>query len=39
VIKAVDDIVKRRTESAGYALFDQMGLVKYAFEAVVLRHP
>ncbi len=39
VIKAVDDIVQRKTESAGYALLAQMGLGDYAFEAVVLRHP
>ena len=39
VIKAVDDIVSRRAESAGYAVLAEMGLGDYAFEAVVLRHP
>ena len=39
VIKAVDDIVQRKAESAGYALLAKMGLGDYAFEAVVLRHP
>lgn len=39
VIKAVDAIVQRNAESAGYALLVKMGLEDYAFEAVVLRHP
>jgi hypothetical protein len=39
VIKAVDAIVQRNAESAGYALLVKMGLGDYAFEAVVLRHP
>ena len=39
VIKAVDDIVSRKSASAGYDVLAKMGLGDYAFEAVVLRHP
>lgn len=39
IIQAVEVVVSRSTESAGYTTLVKMGLEKMAFEAVVLRHP
>lgn len=39
VIEAVERVVKRKTDAAGYTALVEMGLEELAFEAVVLRHP
>jgi len=39
VLPAVERIVTKRAESAGYTALAEMGLLDMAFEAVVLRHP
>lgn len=39
IINAVERVVARSAESAGYAMLVNMGLQDMAFEAVVLRHP
>jgi hypothetical protein len=39
ILSAVDRIVKRRTDTTGYAALREMGLEQYAFEAVVVRYP
>ena len=39
IIPAVERIVTKRAESAGYTALAQMGLLEMAFEAVVLRYP
>ena len=39
VIEAVERVVKRPTDAAGYTALVDMGLQDYSFEAVVLRHP
>ena len=39
IIPAVEVVVSRHAESAGYATLVKMGLEKMAFEAVVLRDP
>ena len=39
IIQAVEVVVSRSAESAGYTTLVKMGLEKMAFEAVVLRHP
>lgn len=39
VIPAVERIVTRPVETAGYRVLVEMGLEDMAFEAVVLRHP
>jgi hypothetical protein len=39
IIPAVERIVKRAMETAGYRTLIEMGLEEMAFEAVVLRHP
>jgi hypothetical protein len=39
IIAAVEAVVSRSAESAGYTTLVKMGLEKMAFEAVVLRHP
>lgn len=39
VIQAVERIVTRRSETAGYRVLVEIGLHDMAFEAVVLRHP
>lgn len=39
IIKAVERIVRRKKETAGYTALVTMGLQDMAFEAVVLRHP
>ena len=39
IIPAVDHIVQQRKESAGYHALVAMGLQRFTFEAVVLRHP
>jgi hypothetical protein len=39
IIEAVERIVKRPIETAGYRTLVEMGLEDKAFEAVVLRHP
>jgi hypothetical protein len=39
IIPAVEVVVSRPAESAGYTTLVKMGLEKMAFEAVVLRHP
>ena len=38
VIEAVERVVKRKTDAAGYTALIEMGLEELAFEAVVLRH-
>jgi hypothetical protein len=38
VIEAVERVVKRKTDAAGYTALVEMGLEELAFEAVVLRH-
>ena len=38
VVPAVETIVKRPVETAGYRTLVELGLVDKAFEAVVLRH-
>lgn len=39
VLKAVDKVVSRPDDAAGYTALIEMGLEKFAFEAVVVRHP
>ena len=39
VIEAMERAVKRDAETQGYTFLVEMGLEKYAFEAVILRHP
>jgi len=39
IIPAVERIVTKREVSAGFTALAEMGLMEYAFEAVVLRHP
>ena len=39
VIGAVERVVKRETDAAGYTALVGMGLGELAFEAVILRHP
>lgn len=39
IIVAMESIVKKPTESAGYAALVKMGMQDMSFEAVVLRHP
>ena len=39
IIPAVEHVVARSAESAGYTALVQMGMQDMAFEAVVLRHP
>lgn len=39
VLKAVEKIVSRPDDAAGYTALIEMGLEKFAFEAVVVRHP
>ena len=39
IISAVETVVSRSAESAGYTTLVKMGLEKMAFKAVVLRHP
>ncbi len=38
VIEAVERVVKRKADAAGYTALVEMGLEQLAFEAVVLRH-
>jgi hypothetical protein len=38
VLKAVDILVSKKRETAGYAALIEVGLQDYAFEAVVVRH-
>jgi hypothetical protein len=39
IIEAVERAVKRDTVTLGYTLLAEMGLEKFAFESVILRHP
>ena len=39
VIEAVERVVKRKADAAGYTALVEMGLEEHAFEAVILRHP
>ena len=39
IIEAVERAVKRDTVTLGYKLLAEMGLEKFAFESVILRHP
>lgn len=39
ILKAVDRVVSRPDDAAGYTALIEMGLEKFAFEAVVVRHP
>jgi hypothetical protein len=39
VLAAVERVVNRPDEAAGYTALREIGLEKYAFEAVVLRYP
>lgn len=39
ILEAVDDIVSRPKETAGYQALEEAGLERFAFEAVVLRYP
>jgi len=39
IIPAVDRLVSKPQETVGFASLHEMGLEKYAFEAVVLRYP
>jgi len=39
IIRAVEHMVTQRKESTGYTALTEMGLQRFAFEAVVLRHP
>ncbi|MDP6440050.1 MAG: hypothetical protein QGH74_10475 [Candidatus Brocadiia bacterium] len=39
IIGAVERVVNRRSESAGYKTLVEMGMQDMSFEAVVLRHP
>ena len=39
IIKAVERAVNRNAETQGYTALVEMGLEKFAFEAVIARHP
>ena len=39
VIQAVERVVTKREVSSGFTALEAMGLMDYAFEAVILRHP
>ena len=39
VLRAVERIVSRPDDAAGYTALIEMGLERFAFEAVVVRHP
>ena len=39
IIPAVERVVNRPHEAAGYTALVEMGLEKYAFEAVIIRYP
>jgi len=39
ILPAVERIVTRRKETVGYTALAEMGLERFAFEAVVLRYP
>lgn len=39
IIGAVERLVKRKEDTAGYRALAKMNLMDYSFEAVVLRHP
>ena len=39
IIPAVERVVTKRDASAGFTSLAQMGLMDFAFEAVILRHP
>ena len=39
ILAAVERVVARREESTGYTALADMGLMAFAFEAVILRHP
>ena len=39
IIPAVERVVNRPHEAAGYTALVEMGLEEYAFEAVIIRHP
>ncbi len=38
-VEAIERVVKRASDAAGYKALLEMGLESYSFEAVVLRHP
>jgi len=39
ILASVERVVARPTETAGYTALAEMGLMDFAFEAVILRHP
>ena len=39
IIAAVERVVRRKSEAAGYKALVEMGMPDFAFEAVVCRHP
>ena len=39
IIPAVERVVTKREVSSGFTALAEMGLMEYAFEAVILRHP
>ena len=39
ILPAVERIVLKRAESVGFVALAEMGLMEFAFEAVILRHP
>jgi hypothetical protein len=39
ILPAVERVVTKREESLGYTALAEMGLQRFAFEAVILRHP
>jgi hypothetical protein len=39
IVPAVERIVTRRDVSLGFTALEEMGLLEFAFEAVVVRHP
>lgn len=39
VIPAVEQIVTKKNATMGFTTLEELGLLEYAFEAVVLRHP
>ena len=39
IIPAVEKVVTKREVSSGFTALEEMGLMEFAFEAVVLRHP
>jgi hypothetical protein len=39
ILEAVERVVKRKDDTAGFRALIDMGLQDYAFEAVILRHP